>query len=64
MKSIEILISPEGAITIEAKGYAGPECAAATQAIADALGHIVERKKKPEYYQRTQATTPLRLNKL
>jgi hypothetical protein len=46
---ITVDIAPDGSIKIDAKGFTGPECAKATQALRDALGETVEFTKKPEY---------------
>lgn len=38
MKEIEVTISPEGETTLDAKGFKGKECLAATQPYEQALG--------------------------
>ncbi len=43
-------ISPAGAITVEAEGYQGKGCEAATKAIEDALGKAGTRNRKPDYW--------------
>ncbi|WP_079912061.1 DUF2997 domain-containing protein [Paenibacillus sp. 32352] len=53
MKSIEIIVKKDGTLSIEAIGFQGKSCEAATQALEKALGMTEQRKKKPEYYQRT-----------
>ena len=52
-KSIEIEIATNGDVKIEAIGFKGKGCEAATKAIEDALGTTKSRKKKPEYHQQT-----------
>ena len=52
-KSIEIEIATNGDVKIEAIGFKGKGCEAATRAIEDALGTTKIRKKKPEYHQQT-----------
>ena len=52
-KSIEIDIDTNGGVQIEAIGFKGKGCEAATKAIEEALGTTTSRKKKPEYHQQT-----------
>ena len=52
-KSIEIEVSPEGDVKIEAVGFHGKGCEQATEAIEQALGIVGSRKKKPEYNQQS-----------
>lgn len=51
MKSIIITIDELGQIEIEATGFKGKACEAATEAMIKALGTPKCIKKKPEYYQ-------------
>lgn len=52
----EIVIILDGAsIHIEAIGFAGSSCEAATEDIERALGSLAERVYKPEYYVVEQA---------
>jgi len=53
MRSIEITFTPLGEVTIEAIGFKGKACEAATKAIEQALGAVTTRKAKPELYQAT-----------
>ena len=58
MKQIKITISPMGNPKVEALGFVGASCDAATKPIEDMLagkggGH---REMKPEYYQTEDAT--------
>lgn len=50
MKSIEITITEDNEITIEATGFKGVGCQAATKAIEAALGTVKETKKKSDYF--------------
>jgi hypothetical protein len=52
-RSIEVTVSPAGVIQIDAQGFQGPDCEAATRYLEEALGTIGTRTKKPEYHQRT-----------
>ena len=49
--SIEIVVSPAGEIQIEAIGFKGPDCEAATQFLEQCLGTTKEKHSKPEYHQ-------------
>ena len=53
-KSIEMIVSPEGEITIEALGFKGQGCAKATEALEQALGTVKQRKRKPEWTAKEQ----------
>jgi len=48
---VEITISPSGEIKVEAKGFKGKSCLAATKELLEKLGGKQEFKKKPEWYQ-------------
>lgn len=54
MPEIEIIISPDGEISIEAKGYTGGKCLEATKPYEKALGVTIERKKKPEFFSESE----------
>jgi hypothetical protein len=47
--TIEIIVSTQGDISIDAVGFKGPNCEKATRALEDALGVVQQRSKKPEY---------------
>jgi hypothetical protein len=49
-QQIVVTISPEGDTKIEAIGYTGGSCAAATKPLEEALGVVADRKLKPEYH--------------
>lgn len=51
MPQIEIIISPTGELTVEAKDVQGTGCSALTRAIEQALGRTTADMKKPEYHQ-------------
>lgn len=53
-KTVEVTISPDGEIKIEAVGYSGAECEQATAALEKALGIAHDRMAKPERYQQGQ----------
>ena len=48
-RSIHVRVSPSGEISIEAMGFQGKGCEAATKAIEEALGERASRKLKPEF---------------
>ena len=50
--TIEIVVSPTGAFTIEGVGFKGVECEQATKFLEAALGVVSTTTKKPEFYQR------------
>jgi Protein of unknown function (DUF2997) len=50
-RTIEIIIGPTGEIKIDAVGFKGADCEAATQFLEDALGVVGQKVKKPEYQQ-------------
>lgn len=53
-KKIVVEIDKEGNARIEAIGFTGPACEAATKFVEEALGGKVSRNKKKEYTQRVQ----------
>ncbi len=55
-RKIHVRITPAGAITVEAEGFHGKGCEAATKAIEDALGKPGSRTHKPEYWRQSQTT--------
>ena len=55
-RRIQIRISPKGEISIEAEGFRGKGCEAATRAIEDALGNRASRTLKPSYHQVARVT--------
>lgn len=52
-RTIEIIITPGGGITIDAVGFKGADCEQATKFLEDALGKTTQKRRKPEYTQRT-----------
>jgi hypothetical protein len=51
-KRIHVQVSPEGEITVEAHGFYGRGCEAATAAIEAALGSPGKRTRKPVFWRR------------
>jgi hypothetical protein len=55
-RKIHVRITPAGETTVEADGFHGKGCEAATKAIEQALGKPGTRTRKPEYWRQTQIT--------
>jgi Protein of unknown function (DUF2997) len=53
-RSIEIIIAPDGALTIDAVGFKGADCDQATRFLEQALGVSAVKRRKPEYHQSTR----------
>lgn len=51
MKTIEILISPEGKTTVQTLGFIGPSCRDASRFIEEALGQRLVDQPTAEFYQ-------------
>ena len=52
-RRILVKVSPHGEITVEADGFQGKGCEAATKAIEDALGKPRERTRKPDFWRQS-----------
>ena len=50
--TIEIIISPQGQVQIDAVGFKGADCELATRYLEEALGTVGTKQKKPEFHQR------------
>lgn len=55
-QKITIEIDEAGEVKIEASGFTGRDCLAATKNIEEALGKVSERKAKPEQFATTNQT--------
>jgi hypothetical protein len=51
---IDVWISPEGAITIDAVGYTGSSCEEATRFLEQALGTVGRRQRGRDYYRKNR----------
>ncbi len=51
MKTIRVLISPKGEVTVETKGFSGPSCREASKFIEETLGTRTNEALKAEYHQ-------------
>jgi DUF2997 family protein len=54
MRVIEVVVSPQGEITMQTKGYAGADCLQASKFLEQALGIAATDRKTIEYYQTTR----------
>jgi len=52
-RSIEVIVSPAGDISIEAISFKGAACEKATRFLEESLGVCSTRQRKPEYLQKT-----------
>lgn len=55
MPEIEIVVSADGTVTVEALGVIGASCTDLTKAIEDALGSVESRSCKVEFYEQAEA---------
>jgi Protein of unknown function (DUF2997) len=55
---IEVVVSPQGEVSVQTKGYAGGDCMAASKFLEQALGVVADERKTAEFYQ----TTPAKLH--
>jgi len=53
-RKIHVRITPAGDITVEADGFHGKGCEAATKAIEEALGKPGTRTRKPDFWRQSQ----------
>jgi hypothetical protein len=60
-RTIEILITPQGQVQIEAVGFKGPDCERATAFLEAALGAVATKQKTPEFHQTLQKRQQQRL---
>ena len=60
MPEIEVVISPDGQVTLEVKGAAGPGCLDLTRALEEALGSVESRTCKVEYFESAAAGEEIR----
>jgi len=52
-RRILVKVSPTGEITVEAEGFQGKGCEAATKAIEEALGKPGKRTRKPDFWRQS-----------
>ena len=54
MKTIEVIVQPDGTLKIDAVGFSGPDCEKATAFLEEALGKVADKQKKREYHQQVK----------
>ncbi len=59
--TIEVIVSPNGDIQIDAIAFKGADCEKATAFLEEALGVVAQKQKKPEYHQQNVKTNQQRL---
>jgi hypothetical protein len=59
-KTIEITVSPEGAVNIKTSGFTGGSCRDATRELERALGASGRESLLPEFYGQTNTGEQLR----
>lgn len=52
-RKIHVRVSSVGKITVEAEGFHGKGCEAATKAIEEALGKTKQRTRKPDFWRQS-----------
>lgn len=53
-RRILVKVSPTGDLTVEAEGFQGKGCEAATRALEEALGKPGKRTRKPDYWRQSR----------
>ena len=51
MKTIEIIVAPDGQTRVETRGFTGSECRQASQFVEQAIGRQTDERLKAEFYQ-------------
>jgi hypothetical protein len=50
LKTIELIVSPNGSSRVETKGFTGSSCQQASQFLEQALGQKQQERKTPDFY--------------
>jgi hypothetical protein len=50
-QTIELLISPTGAVRLQTKGFRGESCQAASRELEAAIGQTINDQRTAEYFQ-------------
>ncbi len=48
---IEVIVSPQGEVTLQTTGYAGSDCLQASQFLEQALGVVTNDQKTTEFFE-------------
>jgi len=59
MRTIEILITPDGKTSLKTRGFTGSACREASKFLEEALGQQLSEQPTAEFYQ-SEVTGPLR----
>ncbi len=51
MKSIEIVVAPDGKTTVQTRGFVGSSCQDASRFVEQALGKPTSEQRTPEFHQ-------------
>jgi hypothetical protein len=57
MKSIEILVSPTGQVTVATNGFSGSSCQGASRFLEQALGRLSGERLTAAFYETAQQET-------
>jgi hypothetical protein len=57
---IEVVVSPQGEMTVQTKGYAGTDCLLATKFLEQSLGVVAADHKTAEFHAQAAAEQQVR----
>jgi hypothetical protein len=60
-KTIEVIVSPAGEVSINAVGFKGTDCEHASRFLEEALGVVTQKETKPEFYQQNKTKAQQRI---
>ena len=55
-EEITILVDAQGNVQVEGHGFVGSDCQKLTKELEEAIGHVEQRKLKPEFHRTRVAT--------
>ncbi len=61
-RKIEILVNPQGQVSVQTLGYHGAGCQQASRFLEEALGARLSQYRTAEFYEQQPVNTPLREN--